>query len=182
MYLQGNRKKAHTHTRANVFALETRLENYDDENKSGEYVQKQRQRHRNISYKIETSCGWNCFWRQTCFSLLITWFCWTEIFTLYLCIYSVICSGWLVLVRTIMYIGHRRSLPIICHFSPRTTWPKNNVSYAILIRFDLIEFLAVFDSIFYHRKLHRLIGLTHTHPPNITAIHFSLSFIFFEHF
>lgn len=44
MYLQGNKKKTHTHTRANVFALETRLENYDDENKSGEYVQKQRQR------------------------------------------------------------------------------------------------------------------------------------------
>lgn len=37
-------KKKHTLTSdslgANVFALETRLENYDDENKSGEYVQK----------------------------------------------------------------------------------------------------------------------------------------------
>lgn len=116
----------------------------------------------NISYKIETSCGWNCFWRQTCFPLLITWFCWTEIFTLYLCIYSVICSGWLFLVRTIMYIGHRLSLPIIWHFSPPNKIAKNNVSYAILIRFDLIEFLAVFDPIYYHRKLHRLIGLTHT--------------------
>lgn len=49
MYLQGNKKNTHTHTRVNVFALETRLENYDDENKSGEYVQKQRHSDTGIS-------------------------------------------------------------------------------------------------------------------------------------